>query len=99
MEVKEFNNNDNDYLQWMEDNPSCFVVNTNREKTKKTPVIHKCLCHHITSTTGFPEGIFTQKESIKIVASSINELRSWFKDTVPGFKDFKECGTCSPTAK
>lgn len=97
MSVKEFDKDDKEYLDWMDKNRNCLVVNTLRNLNRKFFILHKANCLHITSTTGYPEGIFTQREKIKVGANDLNELKKWFSENRKKFEGrFIECRTCNP---
>jgi hypothetical protein len=90
-------NDDNDYLTWMNDNPSCFVVNTWRAKTSDYFVLHKSKCSHISATAGLEKGAYTEKNTIKVASNDLNELNNWFEKNYSKFKgEFTECKTCNP---
>jgi len=92
-----FNNDDNEYLKWMEAHPSHFVVNTGRTKNYNLFVLHKARCTHIASTAGLENGAYTERNYIKVVSNDINELKVWFVENNDKFNgEFAECKTCRP---
>ncbi len=97
MTLQIFDNDDNAYLQWMDRNPSYFVVNTRRAKNSDYFYLHKSKCHHVSTTTGLDKGAYTERDYIKIGSDDLNELKNWFQKNNSKFKgDFTECRTCKP---
>jgi hypothetical protein len=80
---------DETYFKWMSKNPFGFVVNI------KSQTLHRTKCPHITSDVGFPKGVFTEKENIKVCFNKMNEFSQWMKKNKYDF-ELKECGTCNP---
>jgi 5-methylcytosine-specific restriction protein A len=97
MAIQEFDNDD-EYIDWQNNNPSYFIANTRRSKKSNYFVLHKSKCSHILSKSGFiNEGIFTERDNIKIGSNDINELKLWFIKNKIKFKGvFTECKTCTP---
>jgi 5-methylcytosine-specific restriction protein A len=97
MAVSIFDNDDNKYLKWMDSNPSYFVVNTGRTKGTKYCVLHKSMCHHVSTTSKLQKGAYTERQYIKIGSDDLNELHNWFAKNRTKFKGkFSECKSCNP---
>jgi len=97
MTLQVFDNNDNAYLEWLDRNPSYFVVNTGRRKNSDYFCLHKSKCHHVSTTTGLGKGAYTERNYIKVCSADLNELKDWFVRNNTKFKGvFKECKTCNP---
>lgn len=97
MTLQIFDNDDNAYLEWMDKNPSSFVVNTHRRKNSGNFWLHKSKCHHISTTATLAEGAYTQRDFIKICSDDLNELRIWFEKNNSKFEGhFTACKTCKP---
>jgi 5-methylcytosine-specific restriction protein A len=95
--IQVFDNDDNAYLDWMDNNPSYFIVNAPRTNNSANVLLHKSKCHHVTTTAGLEKGAYTEKNNIKIGSDDLNALKSWFVENNPKFLgDFKECKTCKP---
>jgi hypothetical protein len=77
MTVKEFDNDD-DYFQWLADNPNAFVLNTWRPSSPSYMCLHRASCRHISEPTheNGPGG-FTERRYVKIGATEIESLREW----------------------
>jgi 5-methylcytosine-specific restriction enzyme A len=100
MAIAKFDGNDKSYLVWMAENPNSFIINTGRSINSTWFVAHRSQCTHITSTTGFTEGAYTERKYIKIASNDLNELQTWFSNHYSKFEgNFKECKTCQPLAK
>lgn len=100
MAIQIFDNDDNVYLKWMDNNPTCYVVNTPRLINSEYFVLHRAKCPHISVTSGLKKGAYTTRVYIKIGSASKEELNSWFKLHNKRFKgEFKECSTCMPISK
>lgn len=68
MPVQVFNHSDDVFLQWMKDNPTGFVVNTERRDNSAYTVLHQSGCSHIAGhVSGFRENAFTGHEYIKVL--------------------------------
>ncbi len=92
-----FDKDDNIYLKWMDSNPLFFVVNTGRRRNSKDFILHKCKCHHISTTTKLEKGAYTENEYVKIGSNDLQELENWFVENRPNFrKTFEECKSCNP---
>ena len=100
MTLKIFDNNDNEYLEWMDKNPTYFIVNTRRSKNSDYFLLHKSKCHHVSTTTRLEMGAYTERDYIKIGSADLNELKNWFLQNNTKFKgEFTECKTCNPNVE
>jgi len=94
--MKVFDQDDKLYFIWIKDNPSGFVVNTERRPNSRYFMLHKSYCQHISSYEGISDGAYTGRQYIKVCSNDISELKIWFSSHKPNFVDnFKECRTCN----
>ena len=97
MAVKIFDRDDNNYLKWMSQNPSAFVVNTMRRRNSNYFFLHRAKCTSIATTTRLKKGAYTERQFIKVGAVDLNELEKWFKSNNSKFKgEFQICKICKP---
>jgi hypothetical protein len=80
---------DKKYFLWMKKNPFGFVVNIKKQ------TLHRTNCPHITSDVGFPKGIFTEMENVKVCFNKMDEIHNWMSKKKMNF-DLYECRTCNP---
>ena len=100
MSYQVFDNEDNTYLQWMQQNPSGLVLNAWRTQKNAELVLHKSGCHHIATTASLTKGAYTERDAIKIVSTDLTELENWAREHRTGYTGtFKECKTCNPIEK
>jgi hypothetical protein len=92
-----FNKGDQLYLDWMNNNPKGFVINTGRGKGSSYAKVHLSNCKHI-SVYGetHTENSFTTKNYIKICSQSPKNLTSWLESFRPKAPKNNTCKTCSP---
>ncbi len=97
--VFEFRNKDTEYLKWLAENPSGFVLNTRKTPDPNYMVLHKATCRTVCAYPNMEDnpGGFTEKSYVKIFAPIVADLREWAK--AHGRKNgtfSKECGICKP---
>jgi len=92
--IIEFKNDDSAYLEWIQKNPSGFVLNARRVPDQAYMVLHKSTCPHISISRSY--GGFTEKGYIKICSRTSSGLHEWGKQH--GCRDgvSKECLICKP---
>ena len=92
--------NDNEYLNWMTDNPAALVVNTGRTNKSNLFILHRSKCPHIATTASMQSGAYTERGNLKIASEEFNELINYFTQHYTKFKgEFRECKTCKPFTK
>lgn len=94
--ILQFDNNDTGFLQWMQEHPQGFVVNTERSDGSHLAVLHCARCHHITSMKSLEPGAYTEREYIKICSDDGSTLKSWLITNRPNAQ-IRYCRTCEPT--
>jgi hypothetical protein len=95
----EFDNNDNNYIAWLESNPTGFVINTTRAKSTEYRVLHTATCRYVKSLQGNSKpGGFTERGYIKICSQDVRSLREWSKNNngEESGSFSRECSTCKP---
>ncbi|MHB1510122.1 MAG: hypothetical protein ACYCST_12155 [Acidimicrobiales bacterium] len=90
--IMHFVDDEDGYLAWLEDHPTGFVVNCERDPKASYLVLHRADC---TSVSGMPaRGVLWTHTYKKVCAGSVAELDTWARDivgTVPS-----RCGRCKP---
>jgi predicted HNH restriction endonuclease len=93
MSVQFFIDNDQDYLQWMADNPNGFVLNTGRTETSTYTVLHMSGCTHITEY----DGPSNTKSRAKACSNDVDELVEWCRQNRPRIGRLRHlCKDCAP---
>jgi hypothetical protein len=93
MSVKYFIDNDHEYLQWMADNPSGFVLNTGRTEASTYTLLHMSGCTHITKY----ENLANTLSRAKACSNDAYELYDWCLENRPAIGRFHHlCTTCKP---
>ena len=67
---------DRRYLDWIDDHPNGFVVNTRREVDPDYFILHRAECKAIRAGARYVAGAFTERGYSKVVAESVKDLRS-----------------------
>ncbi|RKF15688.1 hypothetical protein DBZ36_15005 [Alginatibacterium sediminis] len=98
MLTKEFIDNDSDYLNWINQNPAGFVINTYRANSSTYNVLHSANCSYISvAPKNSPAGAFTERNYKKVCSNKVSELRGWLHQHVAKNAEFStECGRCKP---
>jgi hypothetical protein len=94
MMVIEFTQDDSAYLEWIEKNPSGYVLNSRRMADPAYMVLHKATCPHISISRS--SGGYTEKEYIKICSGASNDLLEWGKQQGCRSGVSKKCLICKP---
>lgn len=90
--VHVFENKEEEYLAWVEANPSSFVVNMDKAKSmKQYPMIHSVGDAAISKDK---RGNFTTNDYFKICSTDLRELRSYLKHE---YHRFTYCMKCFET--
>jgi hypothetical protein len=97
-EVREFVDDDPAYLQWLDECPAGYVLNTTRSRNPNYMVLHTATCRTIgRENRNVTPGGFTGRGYIKICAPSIPALRAWTRQQGrPGGSFSNLCGICRP---
>lgn len=96
----EFTGDDVAYLEWLDEHPHGFVINTARYRNPRYMVLHRATCGLIKSTEGVAEGGFTTRNYIKICSTDVDALRAWVRrHGRPDGSFSRTCGTCKPLGK
>jgi hypothetical protein len=81
--------NDGDYHDWLDANPSGFVLNSDKRLTNPNyPVLHGSLCFHINDKE-WPN--YTTAEYLKECSLNRSELEEWVTHDGRGMKLCKDC--------
>jgi hypothetical protein len=92
-QIKAFIDADEEYIQWVMNNPSGFVLNCERKPTPKYLMLHKANCRTVRhATRGTTK--WTSTGYIKICANSITAIEKWAEMEVGG--EVRPCKKCSP---
>ena len=86
--------NDDEFIEWIDENPNGFVLNILRPKTpsnisKEHPKIHFANCSGLKKSLGSSS---TTKKYFKVCSNSIEELERWSLNTYQ--KGLTPCRTC-----
>ena len=92
-----FDSSDDDYRQWLADNPAGFVLNTYRNPTPNYAVLHRAGCGQIRSIK-VKSGAYTEGDYVKFCAQTVEDLKAKLRNmTSDSHADFsKPCGSCNP---
>lgn len=97
LQVEIFDKGDEEYFEWMKNNPDGFILNTGRKSNTSFFSLHKSNCTHITEYDSLDHNAYTAKDLIKIGANDTNELSKYCQRKKKKFQgDFKICKSCSP---
>ncbi len=98
MAVEVFNYGDTPFLEWMNDNPNGFVINTESRAASRLAFLHQSKCPHIAGlAVGHRSDAFTRYEYIKVCSNDEIELLVWIFENRPNAKGFSNlCKTCVP---
>ncbi|HEX5703906.1 MAG TPA: hypothetical protein VFX97_11945 [Pyrinomonadaceae bacterium] len=81
--------NDADYHDWLDTNPSGFVINSDKRRTNPNyPIIHGSLCFHI-NDKNLPN--YTTAEYMKKCSLDRSALEGWAKTDGRGMKLCQDC--------
>ena len=96
--IQVFDNNDQDYLEWLEKYAEGFVLNTRRRGDPEYIVLHRTTCPSIYKYSKIARpGSFTEMTYIKVCSDSLSELSTWAKNHGRNDGSFsKKCSKCKP---
>lgn len=87
-----FKDDDNGYLNWINTNPTGFIINCERKPRTTYLFLHRATCFTI---TGIPaRGKVWTKDYIKVCSISKEELEMWARREVGG--KLHSCRLCNP---
>lgn len=94
IEIFENMPNDDEFIEWIDENPNGFILNILRPKipsniSKEHPKIHFANCSGLKKSLGSSS---TTKKYFKVCSNSIEELEQWSLNTYN--KELTPCGTC-----
>jgi len=90
--IKEFKDNDEDYLDWINTNRTGFVVNCDRTPRPAYLMLHLAICPTI---TGHPaNGEVWTRYYIKICSIPREELEEWGMKKIGA--ELRPCRICKP---
>ena len=96
MEAKKFEK-DREYLAWIEQNPTGYVLNTSKNTPASYMVLHGAGCHTVRPNKSTAPGAFTERKYIKVCSLDSKELARWIGEHGgSGFS--KRCAACNPVA-
>jgi hypothetical protein len=76
-----------EFLTWIRDHPSGYVVNHDHHPSPAYLILHRATCYHFRDDRDY-----TSSYS-KTCSSSVEDLRSWAR-SVAGTEDLQPCGHC-----
>ena len=88
--VLEFDNDEEEYLHWVDTNPNGYVINAPKRRGDFPDVLHKASCRHI-STDGHKN--YTTTDFKKLCSLDKQALLEW--GTIHS-DDFRKCQHCKP---
>ena len=91
--MRRFIDDDEGYLNWSENHPRGFVVNSNREPDPDYLVLHRANCIHITTEA---RTNWTTTDFVKICSLNRGRLANWAR-TISG--RLRGCQICRPRMK
>ena len=109
VEPKVFDSGDEPFLEWMENHPEGYVLNTRRSPKTTYVIFHRSTCSDVSRIKTGEVGGFTERKYIKVCAEETEPLvewilenrpkaaAEWMRDAPPSEKpDARPCGTCQP---
>ncbi len=92
-----FNNGDNEYFEWMNENPNGFILNTAKGKDDKFFMLHKSQCTHITPYPSLDDKAYTTKKLIKVGSNNVYDLIQYCQKNKNKFQgEVSICSSCKP---
>lgn len=93
-----FEREDTPYLQWIDDNPNGYVVNTGRGRNSSYFTLHRSSCRTISRyIKGQYEGGYTARDYIKVCSNDAQEILYWASMNRPKVSGFNSlCKKCKP---
>jgi hypothetical protein len=93
-EIVQFVNDDEGYLNWLQENPQGLVVNSHRRPLSSYLMLHRTSCKHI-KPPAYTN--FTTTDFIKTCSNEVAALAKWARVETGG--QLKPCGICKPVIK
>ncbi len=91
-----YKDNDIAYLEWVDQNPDGFVINTRAKPDRDYLVLHRARCKLISTPREDPAA-YTGNAYIKLATPSMPELRALMTQVIGAPCDVsKSCGKCKP---
>lgn len=90
-DIRQFINDDEAYLRWLEQNPQGLVVNSARVPTAAYLILHRASCGSLRPTS---RGNWTTSDYIKTCSVNPRDLARWAVDETGGA--LHPCGLCKP---
>jgi len=90
----QFVNDDDGYNSWLQENPSGFVVNSERSPKSSYLILHKAACRHINSSA---RSNWTTTDYIKTCSNDVSKLEAWALQRTGG--SLQCCGACKPESE
>lgn len=87
--MRTFENDETGYLQWVNENPDGFVINSPKQPGSFPEMLHRASCAHITTDR---HTNYTTTSFKKICSLDRQELVEWAKTS----DNFQECQSCKP---
>jgi hypothetical protein len=93
--MHEFTDDDHGYAVWIEENPTGLILNTRRNPGASYTVLHRACCQTISKPRD--DGAYTGRGYRKVVATTIDELRSYTRSLGRTDGSFSAvCSKCEP---
>jgi hypothetical protein len=93
--MRNFLDDDDGYLGWLNDNPAGFVLNVRRSPGPNYTVLHRATCQSIARSRD--DGAYTARGYRKLVADNVDDLRRYTRSLGRSDGSFSVvCGNCSP---
>ncbi len=89
-----FIEDDESYLDWIDQHPDGYVVNANRRPVPGYLILHRSTCPHISTEA---RANWTTKQYIKLCSENLEQLQSWSKLEIGG--ELKPCSVCKLDSK
>lgn len=89
-----FKDNDEGYLEWIENNKNGFVINAFRKTSDLPVMIHKATCRTIRVPSAISKPHWTTGDSIKICSLDKTNLETWGNNNFSG--KVQICTKCNP---
>lgn len=91
--MREFIDDDQGFIGWMETNPNGFVLNTTRRPRADYLMLHRATCPHLRWRDA---NVHWTKDNIKICSTNDDDLVRWAGQRLPGQPPLTPCATCRP---
>lgn len=91
MDLELFENDDEGYLNWLENNPDGFVVNCHNPPGSDYLRLHHASCSHIRTQE---RTNWTTNDYMKVCSNSVEALERWAADRTDG-GELEPCQICN----